>query len=668
MFDNIDHLAVNTIRALSIDAINAANSGHPGLPMGAAPMAYVLWTKHLKVNPKNPKWANRDRFVLSAGHGSAMLYSLLHLAEYDVTIDDLKNFRQLGSRTPGHPEFGVTDGVEATTGPLGQGIANAVGMAMTEAHLAASYNQDSFPIIDHYTYALCGDGDLMEGVAAEAASLAGHLKLGKLIVLYDSNDISLDGPTSKAFTEDVGARFIAYGWQHIVVADGNDLESISKAIETAKAEIERPTLIEVKTIIGYGAPHQGTNKVHGSPLGEENTMIAKEKYSWAFPPFTVPKEVALCFHEHLVKPGEKREQQWNSLLATYEQQFPKKGKQLIDALNGNLPANWEDLLPRYSTTDTPIATRKASEAAIQAISKKLASFWGGSADLSSSNNTMIHQSKDFSPLDYSGRNIWFGVREFAMGAIMNGMLLHGGTIPYVGTFFVFSDYLRAAIRVAAISHLPGIYVLTHDSISVGEDGPTHEPIEQLASFRSMPNISVIRPADGNEASQAWRMAIRSTSKPTLLILSRQNLPILPGTREKARLGVEKGAYILSPARSTTQHGIIIASGSEVNLAIQVQKKLSENEIDVSVVSMPSFDLFDQQDKTYQAHVLPNHIRNRVSIELGSNFGWSKYTGLDGINISVDKFGASGKGEEVVKAYNFTTKHIVRKYLEVFCNE
>lgn len=668
MFDNIDHLAVNTIRALSIDAINAANSGHPGLPMGAAPMAYVLWVKHLKVNPKNPKWMDRDRFVLSAGHGSAMLYSLLHLAGYDVTIDDLKNFRQLGSRTPGHPEFGVTDGVEATTGPLGQGIANAVGMAMTEAHLAASYNQDGFSIIDHYTYALCGDGDLMEGVAAEAASLAGHLKLGKLIVLYDSNDISLDGPTNKAFTEDVGARFIAYGWQHIVVADGNDLESISKAIEAAKAEMEKPTLIEVKTIIGYGAPHQGTNKVHGAPLGKENTMIAKEKYNWNFPPFTVPEEVALYFHEQLVKPGEKIEQQWNSLLATFEQQFPKKGKQLINALNGKLPTNWADLLPRYSTADTPIATRKASEAAIQTISKKLNSFWGGSADLSSSNNTMIHHSKDFSPLDYSGRNIWFGVREFAMGAIMNGMLLHGGTIPYVGTFFVFSDYLRAAIRVAAISNLPGIYVLTHDSISVGEDGPTHEPIEQLASFRSMPNISVIRPADGNEASQAWRMAIRSTSKPTLLILSRQNLPILPGTREKARFGVEKGAYILSPARSNTQHGIIIASGSEVNLAIQVQKKLSENDIDVSVVSMPSFDLFDQQDKTYQAHVLPNHIRNRLSIELGSNFGWSKYTGLDGINISVDKFGASGKGEEVVKVYNFTPNYIVRKYLEVFCKK
>ncbi|MDQ0174990.1 transketolase [Bacillus chungangensis] len=667
MFDKMDELGVNTVRMLSIDAINKANSGHPGLPMGAAPMAYVLWAYYLKVNPKHSKWVDRDRFVLSAGHGSALLYSLLHLSGYDLTIEDLKKFRQLGSRTPGHPEVGETDGVEATSGPLGQGFANAVGMAMTEAHLAETYNKEGYNLVDHYTYTLCGDGDLMEGVSAEAASLAGHLKLGKLIALYDSNDISLDGPTAKAFTENVGARFEAYGWQHILVEDGNDLQAISDAIKAAKAETDKPSLIEVKTVIGYGAPNQGTNKVHGVPLGEESTVKAKEVYGWDYPPFTVPTEVVQRFQEKMIETGEKAEAEWEAMFAEYKKRFPKCAQQFEDAFTNKLPKNWDDILPTYTTEDAPAASRKTSEAAIQAIGAKLAPFWGGSADLSSSNNTMNKADKDFTSSNYSGRNIWFGVREFAMGAIMNGMLLHEGTIPYIGTFFVFSDYLRAAIRVAAISKLPGIYVFTHDSISVGEDGPTHEPVEQLASFRSMPNTSVIRPADGNEVSQAWKIAIESEETPTLLVLSRQNLPVLEGTAEKAAEGVAKGAYLLSPAKGDTPDGILMASGSEVNLAISVQEKLSEVGIDVSVVSVPSFDLFEKQDKTYKEYVFPSNIHNRVSIELGSSFGWSKYTGLDGINISIDKFGASGKGELVVEQYGFKVDQIVKRYQEVFGN-
>lgn len=663
----MDELGVNAVRMLSIDAINKANSGHPGLPMGAAPMAYVLWAYYLKVNPKHSKWVDRDRFVLSAGHGSALLYSLLHLSGYDLTIEDLKKFRQLGSCTPGHPEAGETDGVEATSGPLGQGFANAVGMAMTEAHLAETYNKEGYNLVDHYTYTLCGDGDLMEGVSSEAASLAGHLKLGKLIALYDSNDISLDGPTAKTFTENVGARFESYGWQHILVEDGNDLQAISDAIKAAKAETDKPSLIEIKTVIGYGAPNQGTNKVHGAPLGEENTVKAKEVYGWDYPPFTVPTEVVQRFQEKMIETGEKAEAEWEALFAKYKKRYPTCAQQFEDAFTGKLPKKWDDILPTYTTENAPAASRKTSEAAIQAIGAKLAPFWGGSADLSSSNNTMNKADKDFTSSNYSGRNIWFGVREFAMGAIMNGILLHGGTIPYIGTFFVFSDYLRAAIRVAAISKLPGIYVFTHDSISVGEDGPTHEPVEQLASFRSMPNTSVIRPADGNEVSQAWKIAIESEETPTLLVLSRQNLPVLEGTAEKAAEGVAKGAYLLSPAKGDTPDGILMASGSEVKLAISVQEKLSEVGIDVSVVSVPSFDLFEKQDKAYKEYVLPSNIRNRVSIELGSSFGWSKYTGLDGINISIDKFGASGKGELVVEQYGFTVDQIVKRYQEAFGN-
>jgi transketolase len=668
MFDKTDQLSVNTIRMLSIETINKANSGHPGLPMGAAPMVYTLWTKHLKINPKNSKWVNRDRFVLSAGHGSSLLYSLLHLAGYDVTMEDLKNFRQINSRTPGHPEVGETDGVEATTGPLGQGFANAVGMAMAEAHLGATYNKEEYNIVDHYTYTLCGDGDLMEGVAAEAASLAGHLKLGKLIALYDSNDISLDGPTSMTFTEDVGARFEAYGWQHILVEDGNDLEAISEAIEAAQTEKNKPTLIEVKTVIGYGAPNQGTSDVHGAPLGEEYTAMTKQVYGWDYPPFTVPTEVAQRFKDAVINRGATFEAEWEGLFTKYKAVYPELGQQLEDVFTGDLPENWDDILPEYSIGGAPTASRKTSEATIQAIGARLPQFWGGSADLSCSNNTLIKSGENFLPEKYAGRNIWFGVREFAMGAILNGIILHGGTIPYVGTFFVFSDYLRAAIRVAAISKLPGIYVFTHDSIGVGEDGPTHEPVEQIDSYRAMPNVNVLRPADGNEVSQAWRIAVESKGTPTLLVLSRQNLPVLEGTAEKAREGVEKGAYVLSSAKGKTIDGILLASGSEVKLALDVQAKLAEEGIQVSVISAPSLDLFEKQDLEYKEAVLPNHIRNRVSIEMGSSLGWGKYTGLDGINIGIDKFGASGKGELVIAQYGFTIDHVVRKYKEAFVKD
>ncbi|MBY0099502.1 transketolase [Mesobacillus maritimus] len=665
MFDKTDQLGVNSLRMLSIEAINNANSGHPGLPMGAAPMAYTLWTRHLNVNPKNSKWVNRDRFVLSAGHGSSLLYSLLHLAGYDVTIEDLKNFRQINSRTPGHPEVGETDGVEATTGPLGQGFANAVGMAMAEAHLSATYNKEGYNLVDHYTYTLCGDGDLMEGVSAEAASLAGHLKLGKLIALYDSNDISLDGPTSMTFTEDVAGRFEAYGWQYILVKDGNDLHAISKAIKLAQMEKNKPTLIEVKTVIGYGAPNQGTNKVHGAPLGEANTAITKDAYNWDYPPFTVPLEVTDRFKEAVMERGEKIEAEWKASFAKYRVAFPELAQQFEDAFNGDLPENWDNILPKYTIEDAPAATRKTSEATIQAIGARLPHFWGGSADLSSSNNTILKSEKDFTLESYDGRNIWFGVREFAMGTILNGIILHGGTLPYIGTFFVFSDYLRAAIRVAAISRLPGIYVFTHDSIGVGEDGPTHEPIEQLDSYRAMPNVNVIRPADGNEVSQAWKLAIESKETPSLLVLSRQNLPILEGTLEKAPDGVGKGAYVLSPSKAEVPDGILMASGSEVKLAIDVQARLAVDGIHVSVLSVPSLDLFELQDAEYKESVLPSSVRNRVSIEMGSSLGWGKYTGLDGINIGIDTFGASGKGELVIEQYGFTVNHVVKKYKEAF---
>ncbi|ALS00640.1 transketolase [Enterococcus silesiacus] len=661
MFDNTDQLGVNTIRTLSIEAVQKANSGHPGLPMGAAPMAYALWTKHLKVNPKTSRnWADRDRFILSAGHGSAMLYSLLHLAGYGVSMDDLKNFRQWGSKTPGHPEVHHTDGVEATTGPLGQGIAMAVGMAMAEAHTAATYNRDSFPVIDHYTYALCGDGDLMEGVSQEASSMAGHMKLGKLIVLYDSNDISLDGPTSKAFTENVGARYEAYGWQHILVKDGNDLEEISKAIEAAKAETDKPTLIEVKTVIGYGAPKEGTSSVHGAPIGAEGITVAKAVYGWEYPDFTVPDEVAARFKETMIDEGEKAEDKWNNMFANYTKEHPELAKQFKQAFADELPENWDSELPTYEVGSSA-ASRVTSKETIQAISKTVPGFWGGSADLSASNNTMVAAEKDFEPGQYDGRNIWFGVREFAMAAAMNGIQLHGGSRVYGGTFFVFTDYLRPALRLAALQHTPVTYVLTHDSVAVGEDGPTHEPVEQLASIRCMPGVQVIRPADGNETVAAWKIAMTTKDAPTVLVLSRQNLPVIDGTQEHANEFVQKGAYVISKQKGEKPEGILIATGSEVNLAIEAQKALAEQGQDVSVVSLPSFDLFEKQTAEYKESVLPKDVTKRVAIEAASPFGWERYVGTAGTTVTINHFGASAPGDLVLKEFGFTVENVVSKY-------
>ncbi|WNZ89608.1 transketolase [Streptococcus iniae] len=656
-FDAVDQLAVNTVRTLSMDAIQAANSGHPGLPMGAAPMAYVLWNKFMNVNPKTSRnWTNRDRFVLSAGHGSAMLYSLLHLAGYDLSIDDLKNFRQWGSKTPGHPEVNHTDGVEATSGPLGQGIANALGFAMAEAHLAAKYNKPGFDIVDHYTYAINGDGDLMEGVSQEATSLAGHLKLGKLVLLYDSNDISLDGPTSMAFTEDVKGRFEAYGWQHILVKDGNDLEAIAKAIEEAKAETQKPTIIEVKTIIGFGAEKQGTSAVHGAPLGADGIAFAKQSYGWTEQDFTVPAAVEKRFADGLQARGQEAENAWNDLFAKYEEEYPELAKDYKEAFaNQAVSVDLE-----AHELGTSKASRVSSQEAIQQISAQVSSFWGGSADLSASNNTMVKVEKDFQPGQFEGRNIWFGVREFAMAATMNGIALHGGTRVYGGTFFVFSNYLLPAVRMVALQNLPTMYVMTHDSIAVGEDGPTHEPIEQLASVRSMPNLNVIRPADGNETNAAWKRAMAETDRPTMLVLTRQNLPVLEGTKELVADGINKGAYILSEAKGDLD-GIIIATGSEVKLAMDTQAALEAEGIFVRVVSMPSQNIFDEQSAEYKEEVLPKAVTKRLAIEATSSFGWAKYVGLQGQTLTIDTWGASAPGNLIFEEYGFTTENAVNRY-------
>lgn len=656
MFDTTDQLAVNTIRTLSMDAIQKANSGHPGLPMGAAPMAYVLWSKFLNVNPKTGRqWSNRDRFVLSAGHGSAMLYSLLHLAGYKVTVEDLKQFRQWKSKTPGHPEVGHTDGVEATTGPLGQGIANAVGMAMAEAHLAATYNRPDFNIVDHYTYALNGDGDLMEGVSQEACSLAGKLKLGKLILFYDSNNISLDGKLEQSFTDDVQKRFESYGWQHLLVKDGNDLDEIAAAVALAKADLNRPTIIEVKTIIGFGAPKEGTNAVHGAPLGVEGIAAAKKAYGWAYEAFEVPTEVKRRFIETLVARGEGLEQVWNETFKAYSKKYPELAKQYVAAFENKTP---ELALTKHELGSSK-ASRSTSQEAIQELSAQMPNFWGGSADLSASNNTMAKADSDFMPENYAGRNIWFGVREFAMGATMNGIALHGGTRVYGGTFFVFSNYMLPAVRMAALQSLPVTYVWTHDSIAVGEDGPTHEPVEQLASVRSMPNLDVIRPADGNEVNAAWRRAASSTNRPTALILTRQNLPVLEGSEALAQEGVNHGAYILSKEEGTLE-GILIASGSEVALALEAKKTLGQG---IRVVSMPSMNIFDEQSEHYKEEVLPKTVRKRLAIEAGTSFGWAKYVGIDGATITVDRWGASAPANIVLPAYGFTAEHVI----EVFKN-
>ena len=666
MFNEKDLLAVNTLRTLSVDQIEAANSGHPGLPMGAAPMAYALWAGHLNVNAKDSGWLNRDRFILSAGHGSALLYSLLHTAGFDVSIDDLKNFRQLGSKTPGHPEVGHTHGVEATSGPLGQGIATAVGMAMAEAHLGATYNTPDFPVIDHYTYALCGDGDLMEGVAYEACSLAGKLQLGKLVVLYDSNDISLDGDLSQAFVENVKDRFEAQGWHYLRVEDGNDLNAISAAIEAAKAHTSQPTIIEIKTVIGFGSKNEGTAKVHGAPLGAEDWAATKAKYGWNYPAFTVPEEAAQLFAEKVQARGAKANEAWNQLFEAYKATHPEKAAALVAAFQGKLPEGYDAGLKLVGPETVADASRNSSFKAIQALGQGVPFLWGGSADLSGSNKTMNSQEQDFMPDNYACRNIWFGVREFGMAAAMNGVALHGGSKIYGGTFFVFTDYLKAAVRLAALSQLPVIYVMTHDSIAVGEDGPTHEPIEQLAAFRALPNLNVFRPADVNETYVAWKVALEEQTRPSMLVLTRQNLPVLANSQSLAEEGVRKGAYVVSPAQGQVPAGLLLASGSEVALAVAAQAKLREEHgVDVSVVSFPAFNRFDEQDAAYKESVLPNAVRNRLSLEMASTFGWQKYVGLDGVTVGIDGFGASGPADQVMAQFGFTVENVVARYLEAF---
>ena len=661
MFDKIDELSVNTLRVLSAEMIQKAKSGHPGLPLGAAPMAYTLWTRFLNVNPKTSRqWVNRDRFVLSAGHGSALLYSLLHVSGFDVSMHDLRTFRQFHSKTPGHPEVNHTDGVEATTGPLGQGLAMAVGMAMAEAHLGATYNREGFSIIDHYTYTLCGDGDLMEGISQEAISLAGQLGLGKLIVLYDSNDISLDGPLDKANTESQKERFEASHWQYLRVDNGNDMESIAQAIEKAQKHTEQPTLIEVKTTIGFGAPKAGTNKVHGAPLGEEGLETLKQTLNYTAPEFTVPYDVERRFYETLGVRGAEKEQEWQRLFDEYQAHYPDLAQQFKQAMSKEVSVTLTEQLPHYTEEDEAKASRVTSSQAIQAISETVPYLWGGSADLSSSNNTMMKAEEDFSKENYAGRNIWYGVREFGMAAAMNGIALHGGTSVYGGTFFVFSDYLKAALRLSALQKCPVTYVLTHDSIAVGEDGPTHEPIEQLAGLRAMPNVNVIRPCDGNETSAAWEIAVRSTDRPTVLVLTRQNLPVLKGTEDKAFTEVKKGAYVLSEAPLNHHDGILIATGSEVSLAMEAQKQLAKEGISYSVVSMPAMNLFEEQDDAYKEKVLPKEVAHRISIEMASTFGWAKYTGLEGINIGIDSFGMSAPANEVMNHFGFTVENIVEQ--------
>jgi len=651
----IEQLAINTIRTLSIDAINAANSGHPGLPMGAAPMAYALWSRHLNHNPGNSKWFNRDRFVLSAGHGSMLLYSLLHLFGYNVTLDDLKAFRQLGSKTPGHPEFGHTDGVEATTGPLGQGIAMAVGMAMAEAHLAAKFNREGFPVVDHYTYALVGDGCLQEGISYEAMSMAGHMKLGKLIVLYDSNDISLDGELRLSFSENIRLRAESANWQYLRVEDGNDIAAVSAAIAEAKANTQQPTIIEVRTIIGYGSKNAGTNKVHGAPIGEEDAKNAKAAYGWQWEePFTVPEEVRKHF-AGLKEKGAAKEAEWNRLLEAYKAQYPELARELEQAIEGKYAIGDADIL----TFDPAkaISTRVASGESINHYVKIVPAIFGGSADLSNSTMTDIKGESKFAVESYAGRNVYFGVREHAMGAAGNGMALHGGVRPFVSTFFVFSDYLRPSIRLAALQKLPVVYVFTHDSIAVGEDGPTHEPIEQLAALRSIPGVTVIRPSDANETASAWAYALEQTEGPVALVLSRQNLPVLEATaRNKDK--VARGGYVLADADGQPDV-ILIATGSEVSLALGAKAELEKDGVKARVVAMPSRELFDRQPEEYRKSVLPDGVTKRLVIEAGISLGWDRYAGPGGKVLSIETFGASGPGGAVLKHFGFSVDNVVR---------
>ena len=658
MFNEKDQLAIDTIRALSIDAIEEANSGHPGLPMGAAPMAYTLWTRHLNFNPQSKDYFNRDRFVLSAGHGSALLYSLLHVSG-SLELEELKKFRQWGSKTPGHPEFRHTDGVEVTTGPLGQGFAMSVGMALAEAHLGGKFNKDDIKVVDHYTYVLASDGDLMEGISHEAASFAGHNQLDKLIVLYDSNDISLDGELNKTFSEDVKQRFESYGWNHILVKDGNNLEEIDNAITKAKQQ-NGPTIIEVKTIIGYGAPNvSGTNGVHGAPLGVDERKLTFEAYG--LDPekrFNVPEEVYEIFQTTMLKRANENEDKWKEKLETYTEKYPALAEEFKLAISGKLPKNYKDELPKFGS-DHKAATRADSGEIIQAISKSVPSFFGGSADLAGSNKSNVKEATDYNPHTTEGKNVWFGVREFAMGAAVNGMAAHGGLNPYGATFFVFSDYLKPALRLSAIMGLNATFIFTHDSIAVGEDGPTHEPIEQLAGLRAIPNMNVIRPADGNETRVAWEVALESEQTPTSLVLTRQNLPYLDVDEETVEEGVRKGAYVVFETKTKPEY-LLLATGSEVSLAIEAAKDLDKQGKGVRVVSMPNWFAFEQQSDDYKESVIPKELTKRVAIEMASPLGWHKYVGTEGKVIGIDGFGASAPGDLVVEKYGFTKENILNQ--------
>jgi len=660
----IDELCINTIRTLSMDAIQKANSGHPGAPMGLAPAAYILWKCFLKHNSKNPEWTDRDRFVLSGGHASMLLYSLLYLSGYDLTLDDIKNFRQWGSKTPGHPEFGHTPGVETTTGPLGQGFTNAVGMALAERHLATIFNRPGYEIIDHYTYMICGDGDLMEGITAEAASFAGHMGLAKLICIYDDNSISIEGNTDITFTEDVGLRFKAYNWHVIRVEDGNNLDDIHRAIKEARAETTKPSIIMLQTHIAFGSPNkQDSADAHGAPLGEEEIRLTKKNLGWdENVSFYVPEQVVKIFGECIDK-GKKAESIWKEKFEEYCSKYPVLSKKMNDSLNNSLNEGWDANLPDFSKNEGPIATRAVSGKILNAISENIPYLIGGSADLAPSNNTIIKSSHDFQKNMFDGRNIRFGVREHAMGGIMSGMALHKGLRPYGGTFFVFADYMRPAIRLAALMKLPVIYIFTHDSIAVGEDGPTHQPVEHLAGLRAIPGLTVIRPADATETIEAWRLSAQTTDSPVALILSRQKLPVIDRTIYSSADKLVNGAYILSDSDGKPDI-ILIATGSEVDITLKAGKILEEKGISVRVVSMPSWELFENTSQEYKDKVLLPDVNVRIAVEAGISMGWERYTGSNGVVIGINEFGASAPGNIVMEKFGFTSENIVQKAMEL----
>jgi transketolase len=656
----LDLLCINTIRTLALDAVQKAESGHPGLPLGAAPMAYVLWTRFLRHNPQNPKWENRDRFLLSAGHGSMLIYALLHLTGYDLSLDEIKNFRQWGSKTPGHPENILTPGVEITTGPLGQGFANGVGMAMASAHLAAKFNQKDFPVIDHNIYAIVSDGDLMEGVASEAASLAGHLKLGKLIYLYDDNRVTIEGFTDLAFSEDVPKRFQAYGWHTTTVEDGNDLEAIDAAIREAQSISTQPSLISVKTTIGFGMPTAGTRKAHSDAPGEEAVRETKKHLGWPEDrQFFIPDEALEHFRQSVTR-GEKLESEWNELVTNYQKKHADLSQLWRTTMSGELPEGWEKHLPTFADAKA-MATRAASGEVINSLAPHLPMLIGGSADLGPSNNTDIKGGGDFEAGTYEGRTIHFGVREHAMGSTLTGMSLNGGLIPYGGTFMTFSDYMRPAIRLAALSEVQVVYVFTHDSVGLGEDGPTHQPVEHLAALRSIPHLFVIRPADSHEVREAWRTAILRRNAPTALALTRQKVALIDRTKFSSAEGARKGAYVLAEAENAAAPQLIlIATGSEVSLALEAREKLQAEGISTRVVSMPCWELFEEQTKSYRDEVLPRTVAARLAIEAGVRQGWDRYVGPDGDVICLDRFGASAPGDVALKNLGFNVENVVKR--------